>query len=190
MAQTTAKSENKNLVWIDMEMTGLEPERDQVIEVAVLITNARLDVIAEGPNLVVKQDARLFATMDKWNQETHTKSGLWEKVVASSLSLGEAEQQLLDFVKQWVPEKGSPLCGNSVWQDRRFLYRHMPKFEAHMHYRVIDVSTVKELYRRWYPGFPEFNKGKSAHRALDDIRESIEELKFYREKIFAQTGLV
>jgi oligoribonuclease len=168
---------------MDLEMTGLDPDRDQIIEIATLVTDADLTVIAEGPELVVRQDAALYATMDDWNKEHHTKSGLWAKVVKSEVSLGEAERRTLDFLKAWIGPRESPLCGNSVWQDRRFLYRHMPALEAYLHYRLVDVSTVKELAARWYPGV-KFIKPKGSHRALDDIRESIDELKYYRQALF------
>jgi oligoribonuclease len=174
---------SQRLVWMDLEMTGLDPDRDTVIEIATLVTDAELTVIAEGPELVVHQDQSLFAGMDDWNKEHHTKSGLWAKVVTSEVSLAEAEKRTLDFLKAWVGPRESPLCGNSIWQDRRFLVRHMPALEQHLHYRLVDVSTLKELAARWYPGV-KFIKPKGSHRALDDIRESIDELKFYRKTLF------
>jgi oligoribonuclease len=168
---------------MDLEMTGLDPERDTIIEIATLVTDGELTVIAEGPELVIHQDPALFSRMDEWNREHHTKSGLWAKVVASDVSLAEAERRTLEFLKAWVGPKESPLCGNSIWQDRRFLVRYMKQLEAHLHYRLVDVSTVKELASRWYPGVKHV-KPKGSHRALDDIRESIDELKFYKETLF------
>ncbi len=164
-------------------MTGLEPDRDTIIEMATLITDGDLNIVAEGPEIVIHQDASWFDKMDDWNKEHHVKSGLWPKVVASKISLAQAEAETLAFIKMHCAEKESPLCGNSIWQDRRFLYRHMPTLEAHMHYRLVDVSTVKELAVRWYPEL-KFAKKKGLHRALDDIRESVEELKFYRKSLF------
>jgi oligoribonuclease len=171
------------LVWMDLEMTGLDPERDTIIEMATLVTDAELNVVAEGPELVIHQAAAMFDRMDDWNREHHTKSGLWAKVVASDITLAEAERQTLEFVAKHVGPRESPLCGNSVWQDRRFLVKYMRSLEAYLHYRLVDVSSVKELATRWYPG-TKFTKKKGAHRALDDIRESIDELRFYREAFF------
>ena len=173
------------LVWMDLEMTGLDPETDVIIEIATVITDSQLNVIAEGPDLVIKRDPSLFAGMDSWNQEHHTKSGLWAAVVSSTISEAEAERQTLEFLKKHVALRESPLCGNSVWQDRRFLGRYMKQLEAHLHYRLIDVSTLKELGARWHPQRASgFAKKKNSHRALDDVYESIEELKFYREALF------
>lgn len=174
---------NTKLVWMDLEMTGLEPDRDTIIEIATLITDGDLNLLAEGPELVIHQDPALFATMDDWNREHHKKSGLWQKVVDSKISLVDAEQQTLAFLKQHIGPKESPLCGNSIWQDRRFLFRHMQSLEAYLHYRLVDVSTLKELAARWYPSL-KFVKTKSSHRALDDVRESLAELKFYRDHLF------
>jgi oligoribonuclease len=164
-------------------MTGLDPERDTIIEIATLVTDSELNIVAEGPELVIHQDPSRFDAMDDWNKEHHTKSGLWQKVVDSKVSLAEAEALTLAFLKQHVGVKESPLAGNSVWQDRRFLLRYMPSIDAHLHYRLVDVSTVKELASRWYPNV-KFAKPKGAHRALDDVRESLDELKFYRETFF------
>jgi oligoribonuclease len=171
------------MVWMDLEMTGLDPERDTIIEMATLVTDGELNVIAEGPEIVVRQDAALFAGMDDWNKEHHTKSGLWAKVVASKIALAEAESLTLEFLRRHVGPRESPLCGNSVWQDRRFLLRYMPALEAHLHYRLVDVSSIKEIATRWYPAV-KFAKKKGAHRALDDVRESVDELRFYRETLF------
>jgi len=176
-----------NLVWIDLEMTGLDPDRDTILEIAALITNSELDPVAEGPVLAIHQPAEVLEAMDEWNREHHAASGLTQRVLSSRLSMAEAERRLLDFVKGYCPARTSPLCGNSVWQDRRFLARHMPAFEGYLHYRNIDVSTVKELVRRWYPDGPKAPEKKHSHLALDDIRESIEELRFYRRHYFRAT---
>lgn len=170
---------------MDLEMTGLDPDTDTIIEIATLVTDFDLNVIEEGPEIVIHQDASRFDKMDDWNKEHHTKSGLWAKVVSSEVSLAEAEAQTLAFIKKHCAHRESPLCGNSVWQDRRFLARYMRKIDQHLHYRLVDVSTVKELIIRWYPQ-ARFEKKKNAHRAMDDIRESLEELKFYRENFFAK----
>ncbi len=169
------------LVWVDMEMTGLNPLRDHVLEIATLITDNDLNILAEGPEFVVHQSQELFNLMDDWNKEHHTKSGLWKKVIESNISLKDAESLTLDFIKKYCRERKSPLCGNSIWQDRRFLCHHMPILESYLHYRCIDVSTLKELTLRWYPKDKPNQEKKSAHRAMDDIRESIEELKYYRK---------
>jgi oligoribonuclease len=188
---TEAKTnKNKNdtpakLVWMDLEMTGLDSDRDVIIEIATLITDANLNIIAEGPEIVVHQSAQLFDTMDSWNRETHTKSGLWAKVISSTISQTEAEKMTIEFLKQHIGPRESPLCGNSIWQDRRFIAKHMRELDAFLHYRLIDVSTVKLLGKLWFPKALE--KGlekKSSHRALDDIKESIEELKTYRTMLF------
>lgn len=171
------------LIWIDLEMTGLDPERDVIIEMATLVTDSELNILAEGPELVIHQDPALFDGMDAWNKEQHTKSGLWAQVVASKVTQAEAEAQTLAFVKRFAGPKEAPLAGNSVWQDRRFLCRYMQQLDAHLHYRLVDVSTVKELAARWTPE-AKFVKAKGLHRALEDIRESVAELKYYREILF------
>jgi oligoribonuclease len=181
---STKQNDTKNLVWIDMEMTGLDPETDEILEIAVLITDSELNEIARGPNLILQQKAERFARMDAWNQEHHSKSGLWQAALESKVTLEQAEQEVLRFVKLWVGERKSPLCGNSVWQDRRFLCRYMRQLEAYLHYRLIDVSTIKELYRLWYPQTSEAVKKNSAHRAMDDIVESVDELRYYRQLLF------
>jgi len=171
----------QRLVWLDLEMTGLDPEKERIIEAAVVVTEADLTVVAEGPVLVIHQNDALLDAMDKWNQSTHGKSGLVEKVRASTLTEAEAEAQLLDFLTQHVAAGKSPLCGNTVSQDRRFLVKYMPRLEAFFHYRNLDVSTLKELALRWKPEvYRAFNK-QSRHQALADIYESIDELKHYRE---------
>lgn len=165
-------------------MSGLDVERDEILEIATLISDGNLDVVAEGPTIVVGHPASLLDRMDDWNREHHTASGLWDRVLRSSTTVVEAEQQVLDFVRQHVGERSSPLCGNSIHMDRRFLARYMPALDVYLHYRNIDVSTVKELVRRWYPDGPTPPEKKHAHLALDDIRESIDELRFYRQHFF------
>lgn len=172
-----------NLVWMDLEMTGLDPEQDTIIEIATIITDGDLNIIAEGPSLVIHQPDHILDTMDEWNTSHHGDSGLTARVKASDLTMRAAEQQTLDFIKQYVPPSTSPLCGNSIHQDRRFLQPYMPELEAYLHYRNIDVSTIKELARRWYPNHTAPVK-KAEHLALADIRESINELRWYREKLF------
>ncbi len=176
--------DKNNLVWIDMEMTGLNPDTDLVLEIATLVTDSELNVLAEGPCLAIHQPPERFDLMDEWCREHHTKSGLWKRVQESRLTCAEAERQTLEFLRQHVPAKASPLCGNSVWQDRRFLARHMPSLEGFLHYRLIDVSTVKELARRWYGPSAEFKDKTKAHLALSDIKESLAELKHYRKNVF------
>jgi oligoribonuclease len=171
-----------NLAWIDMEMTGLQPDSDRVIEIAVLVTDPQLNVIATGPVLVVHQPQEVLDAMDSWNKSTHAKTGLIERVRASSLSEAQAESQALEFLAAHLPANTSPMCGNSICQDRRFLARWMPRLEAHFHYRNLDVSTLKELVRRWKPELKGFSK-EGKHEALADILESIEELKFYRKNV-------
>ncbi len=173
-----------HLVWMDLEMTGLDPDRDTILEIATLVTNDHLEIIAAGPVLAIHQPPDVLARMDQWNREHHGASGLIDRVSASRVTLAEAEAQTLAFVKQYCAERTSPLCGNSIYQDRRFLARYMPALEAHLHYRCVDVSTVKELVRRWYPAGPQPPAKKHNHLALDDIRESIEELRFYRTHYF------
>jgi oligoribonuclease len=175
-----------HLLWIDMEMTGLSPDTDRIIELAVVVTDADLNTIAEGPVLVVHQPDAVMDAMDNWNKGTHGKSGLIDRVKASRLSETDAETQMLAFVKQHVPARTSPMCGNSICQDRRFMARHMPQLEAFFHYRNLDVSTLKELAKRWRPGLAEGFKKSSRHEALADIYESIDEMKYYREHFIRQ----
>ncbi len=170
-----------NLIWVDMEMSGLVPETDVVLELAAVITDANLNVIAESPVLVVHQSDAVLDGMDAWNKGTHGKSGLIDKVKASTLSEDDAAAQMIEFLKQYVPASKSPMCGNSICQDRRFMARHMPKLETYFHYRNLDVSTLKELVRRWKPEIADGFKKGNQHTALADIYESIEELKYYRE---------
>jgi oligoribonuclease len=169
------------LIWIDMEMTGLNPDADRIIEVALVVTDADLNTVAEAPVWVVHQDDAVLEGMDTWNKGTHGKSGLIEKVKASALTDGAAEAQALAFLRELVPAKASPMCGNSICQDRRFLARWMPGLEGWFHYRNLDVSTLKELCRRWQPDLMKGIPKEGKHEALADVRESIEELKYYRE---------
>lgn len=168
------------LVWMDMEMTGLDPDRDTVLEIATLITDDALEVIAEGPVLAIAQPESVLAGMDDWNQRTHGESGLLDRVRREGVTMVEAEQRTLDFIRAHVAEKTAPLCGNTVWQDRRFLFRYMPTLEAYLHYRIIDVSTLKELAKRWRPDVAAGFRKQGAHTALSDIRESLAELAHYR----------
>lgn len=170
-----------NLIWIDLEMTGLDPERDRIIEIATLVTDANLNILAEGPVMAVHQSDAQLALMDDWNVRTHTGSGLVERVKASTFDDNAAQLKTIEFLRQWVPEGKSPICGNSVAQDRRFLFKYMPELEAYFHYRYLDVSTLKELARRWKPEILSGFKKQNTHQALDDIRESVAELAYYRE---------
>ena len=185
MTETALKKSDQNLVWLDCEMTGLDPEKERLIEIAVIVTGPNLEPRIEGPVLVIHQSDDILNAMDKWNKGTHGKSGLIEKVKASTLTEAEAEEQLLAFIKHYVPKATAPMCGNTISQDRRFLVKYMPKFEAWFHYRNLDVSTLKELARRWAPQITSgFAKG-GAHLALADIRESIGELQYYRTHFIA-----
>lgn len=174
----------QNLIWIDLEMTGLDPDRDVIIEMATIVTDSQLNVLAEGPVIAVHQSDEILAGMDEWNTRQHGGSGLTQRVRESRISAAEAERQTLAFLREWVPARSSPMCGNSICQDRRFLYRHMPELEAWFHYRNLDVSTVKELAARWAPHVRDGVKKSSSHLALDDIRDSIAELRHYREHFF------
>ena len=178
---STPRPNEFNLVWIDMEMTGLDPDNDRIIEVAAVVTDADLNVLAEGPVIAVHQSDATLDKMDNWNKGTHGRSGLIDRVKASTIDEAQAEQQLIAFLKQWVPANKSPMCGNSICQDRRFMARGMPKLEAFFHYRNLDVSTLKELCRRWKPELASGFKKAQKHTALADILESIEELRYYRE---------
>ena len=177
-----AQSDN-NLVWIDLEMTGLSPERDYIIEIATVITDARLNLLAEGPALALNQPESVLAAMDDWNMNQHTRSGLLQRVRGSEYSESDAEKLTLEFLRKYVPAGVSPMCGNTICQDRRFLIRHMPGLEQYFHYRNVDVSTVKELVKRWTNNPEPFAK-ESTHLALNDIRDSIEELRHYRKLYF------
>tara|TARA_B100001094_G_scaffold229999_1_gene224610 strand:+ start:3485 stop:4033 length:549 start_codon:yes stop_codon:yes gene_type:complete len=176
--------DEQNLVWLDLEMTGLHPEVDKIIEIATLVTDKDLNIIAQGPVLAIAQSDTVLEHMDEWNQKHHGESGLIERVRQSHVDEAQAVAQTLDFLKDYVSAGVSPLCGNTIGQDRRFLRRYMPELDQYFHYRSIDVSTVKELTQRWAPDvLPLFTK-KNTHQALDDIRESVEELRFYRQQVF------
>jgi oligoribonuclease len=171
------------LIWIDLEMTGLDPERHVILEIASLVTDEALNIISEGPCIAIHPEAEALASMDEWSREHHQGSGLLDRAQNSPYDHQEAERSTLDFLSHHCRKGLSPLCGNSIWQDRRFLTKYMPELEAFFHYRNIDVSSIKELVHRWYPGLPRFQKQKT-HTALSDIRESIAELRYYREKVF------
>jgi oligoribonuclease len=170
-----------NLVWVDMEMTGLDPDRDRVIELAAIVTDPNLNVLAEGPVFVIHQPDEVLDAMDAWNKGTHGRSGLIERVKASTVTETQAADEMVAFLKQYVPAGKSPMCGNSICQDRRFMARHMPTLETFFHYRNVDVSTLKELCRRWRPELIAGFKKHQLHTALADIRESVEELRYYRQ---------
>ena len=186
MTDTLLTSSDQNLIWIDLEMTGLFPETDRIIEIAVVVTDPQLTVRIEGPVFAVHQSDATLDGMDAWNKGTHGKSGLIDRVKASTVDEAAAEQQVIDFLQRYVPKGKSPMCGNSICQDRRFLARTMPKLEAFFHYRNVDVSTLKELAKRWKPSALEGFKKAQAHTALADIHESIEELAYYREHLLAK----
>jgi oligoribonuclease len=171
------------LVWIDLEMTGLDPEKDLILEIATVMTDCRLEPVAEGSNITINQPEELLLSMDEWAITHHEKSGLLDDVKRSSYDCQTAEQETLEFLSIYCKKGESPLCGNSVWQDRQFLKRHMPTLEEFFHYRNIDVSSIKELVRRWYPSLPPYEK-RTSHRALSDIKESINELRYYRKRVF------
>jgi len=177
-------SRQENLIWIDLEMTGLDPECDRIIEIATIVTDAQLNILAEGPNLVVHQSDQLLDGMDEWCTRQHGQSGLTQKVKDSTISERQAEQATLDFLAEYVDQGASPICGNSIGQDRRFLVKYMPQLEQYFHYRNLDVSTIKELARRWQPEVLASVKKKGSHLALDDIKDSINELIHYRHHFF------
>ena len=180
MSEQDLKKSDQNLVWLDCEMSGLDPERERLLEIAVVITGPQLTPRVEGPVLVIHQSDAVLDGMDAWNKGTHGRSGLIDKVKASGLDEASAEAQLLEFIKRYVPRSASPMCGNTIGQDRRFLVKYMPQLEAYFHYRNIDVSTLKELARRWRPELVSAFKKQQAHTALADVLESIDELAHYR----------
>ena len=168
------------LIWIDLEMTGLDTGNDSILEIATVVTDSQLRVLAEGPELAIAHPLAALEAMDEWNRNQHRKSGLWQRVLDSEVSLAQAEARTVAFLNEWVPAKASPMCGNSIWQDRRFLHRLMPRLEQYFHYRNLDVSTLKELARRWAPDVLAGVGKQAAHTALSDVHDSIEELRHYR----------
>lgn len=190
---TDIKKEEKNrketeqkYIWLDLEMTGLDPQKDTILEIVTVVTDGQLNVIAQGPEIVIHQPEKKLLAMDEWCTKTHKKSGLWDKVLASDTTLEEAQQQTLSFLREHCNPQKSPLAGNSVWMDRVFIMHHMKRLYDFFHYRTIDVSTIKELAKAWYPKEVKTFQKKNAHRALDDVLESIAELKHYRELFFKQ----
>ncbi|WP_266157581.1 oligoribonuclease [Dyella silvatica] len=184
-----SQSHDDNLIWIDLEMTGLDTDADSILEIATIVTDKDLLILAEGPVFAIRHPLERLEGMDSWNRNQHRKSGLWDQVLTSVDDHAKAEQATVDFLRRWVPAGKSPMCGNSICQDRRFLHRQMPRLERYFHYRNLDVSTLKELARRWSPVIGKgFNKD-SAHTALSDIRDSVEELRYYREHMGELGGL-
>jgi len=177
------QNKDQRLIWIDLEMTGLDTGADSILEIATIVTDAELNVLAEGPELAIAHDVERLQAMDDWNRNQHKRSGLWDRVVASNVGLAEAERMTVEFLEQWVTAGASPMCGNSICQDRRFLHRLMPRLERHFHYRNLDVSTVKELARRWAPQVLAGVSKEAAHTALSDVRDSIAELRHYRRSM-------
>lgn len=173
------------LIWIDLEMTGLDTQNDSILEIATVVTDADLNILAEGPEFAIAHSLATLEAMDEWNRNQHTKSGLWRRSLEEGVSMQEAEARTLDFLRQWVPERVSPMCGNSICQDRRFMHRKMPALEHYFHYRNLDVSTLKELARRWAPQLLVGFQKESAHTALSDVRDSIDELAYYRQHVGA-----
>lgn len=180
----------QRLIWIDLEMTGLDPDVDSILEIACLVTDGELNILAEGPELAIHHDEARLQAMDDWNRKQHGASGLWQRAIESEVDCAEAERQTLEFLRAWVPAGSSPMCGNSVSQDRRFLLRYMPQLEAHFHYRHLDVSTIKILARMWAPQIAGQLVKQGAHTALSDIRDSVQELVFYRQFMGPLAGTV
>lgn len=180
MSTSPAVTNDNHLIWIDLEMTGLDPDHDSIIEIATLVTDAELNILAEGPELAIRHPVERLEAMDDWNRNQHGKSGLWQRVLDAPHVMAEAEALTIEFLAKWVAAGKSPICGNSICQDRRFLVRCMPRLERYFHYRNLDVSTIKELARRWSPDIARGLTKASAHTALSDIRESVEELRYYR----------
>ena len=173
------------LIWIDLEMTGLDTDKDSILEIATIVTDSQLNILALGPELSIAQSRSTLEAMDDWNRKQHYKSGLWHRVLEEGVGMADAEARTLSFLQEWVPANSSPMCGNSICQDRRFLHRLMPKLEQHFHYRNLDVSTLKELARRWAPQVLAGMRKESAHTALSDVRDSIDELRYYRKNLAA-----
>ena len=184
-----ADSHADRLIWIDLEMTGLDTDRDGILEIATVVTDGDLNVLADGPEFAIAHPLSTLEAMDDWNRTQHGKSGLWRRVLEEGVALAEAETRTLEFLREWVPVGASPMCGNSICQDRRFLHRLMPALERHFHYRNLDVSTVKELARRWSPEVLAGVRKASTHTALSDVRDSIEELRHYRRYMGTLSGL-
>ncbi|WP_329743068.1 oligoribonuclease [Dyella sp. A6] len=184
-----SQANEDNLIWIDLEMTGLDTDADSILEIATIVTDKQLNVLAEGPVFAIRHELDRLESMDTWNRNQHGRSGLWQQVLQSTTGHAEAEQATLDFLRTWVPPGKSPMCGNSICQDRRFLHRQMPRLERFFHYRNLDVSTLKELARRWAPLIARGFSKESAHTALSDIRDSIEELRHYRQHMGELAGL-
>lgn len=176
----TRTGNEQRLIWIDLEMTGLDTDNDSILEIATVVTDANLEVLAEGPELAIRHSLQRLEAMDDWNRNQHRKSGLWARVLEEGVSMAEAEERTLAFLAQWVPAKASPICGNSICQDRRFLHREMPRLEQYFHYRNLDVSTLKELARRWAPEVLAGVGKEARHTALSDVHDSIAELRHYR----------
>lgn len=185
-AMSESRFNNSNLIWIDLEMTGLDTQNDAIIEIATVVTDKDLNILAEGPVYAIHQPIQIMEAMDNWNTRQHGESGLTERVRLSTIDYALAERQTIEFLQNFVGEKKSPMCGNSICQDRRFLARLMPDLEEYFHYRNLDVSTLKELTSRWYPDVSKGLKKQSRHLALDDVYDSIDELKFYRDMLFAK----
>ena len=188
MSSIPSPNDNR-LIWIDLEMTGLDPDSDSIIEVATLVTDQNLNILAEGPELAIHHSLERLEAMDEWNRGTHRKSGLWDRILASDVSLSQAEALTVEFLSQWIPAGKSPICGNSICQDRRFLVRLMPRLEGYFHYRNLDVTVLKELARRWSPGLLDGFSKAGSHTALADIRESVNELAYYRQFMGRLGGL-
>ncbi len=183
-----SNANNDRLIWIDLEMTGLDTGQDSILEIATVVTDSQLNVLAEGPELAIAHPLEALEAMDDWNRNQHRKSGLWQRVLDSQVTLGQAEALTVAFLTEWVPANASPMCGNSICQDRRFLHRLMPRLEKYFHYRNLDVSTLKELARRWAPPVLEGVRKQAAHTALSDVRDSIEELRHYRRHLAELAG--
>lgn len=190
IAMNQPKKNVENLIWIDLEMTGLDPDSDAIIEIATLVTDKQLNILAEGPELAIRHPLARLQAMDDWNRKHHGASGLWQRVLDSSLDAAAAEAATITFLQGWVPAGKSPICGNSICQDRRFLARGMPQLERYFHYRNLDVSTLKELARRWRPDLAQAFSKRGTHTALSDIRESLAELVYYRQHMGALSGLM